>query len=447
MGRRRIGRKSIPLALPIFVVIMLSLFAFTACPNLHNPLLDKIIELVRVKRYTVLFTISDKDTTDPLSGSALTAVDMNLKVAASVGSISDSYELALDEGIYNIYLSKAGYRVKGYAVNVNTDLVINARLKSLTAAAEYGTISGSVNKDGIPYTGSFNISAGIVKVNTITEVIGNLDGVFTSVTSACGDIVVAAYTKTGEEIDLVAYRKNLTLVNGTPLNVPVLNFDTTDLDEFDGLKPESGDLKVKLNQRFTLAEQASITGVSDYLVKVNLQTGDSITLESVKFDGIYDTYFTRKNAGSSGGSNNIAFDVGLPSITITPGASYYKVSFPAVSGASFYEAYVVETLPVAPNIPLQIADISNNGAIVIPKSAIDSDATAVDIYISAVKLIDYNQAQFLADTLSYDQYSYGETGEAVSDYAGKSLTELTGSTGAATNYRQTYGFNYLIMEE
>ncbi len=437
MGRRRIGRRYFLLLLAAIVLTCLILLLMTGC-ELENPLMNDIKELVYPH---IVFTISDKDTGAPITDATLIVVETDYIQDLT----SDTHDIFLEPGNYNVYLKSPGYRVKGYVLNLHQNTQINVRLKKLESFnVTQGNVSGTVTKEGADLGGPFYISRGTVNVHNIPEEF--LTGPDFTVSAPCGDIAVAAFTKDANQaVEKVVYDKKLLTQYG--LVGLILDFIATGAKTFDGQKPGSDSFRVKLNEGYILAEQS--TTASTYSFAINLLSGDGVTLESVKYDEA-DTYFTRKNVGSSGGENNIVYDVGLPTIAGNSSTDYYIVSFNAGSGASFHELYVLEIVGGEPNIPFQAA-ILTKAEIKIPKLVVNPAATEVNIYLSAVKMAGFNQAKLLAGTMSYDQYSYSETGKIVTDSIKSSpgIKQFSSIVEEAPliNYRQAYGFDFLIMEE
>jgi hypothetical protein len=400
---------------------------------------DKTVTAVFIQQnlvHTITINISDKDT-----GLGIDDAFIRIVEPGFIDSLSSStYETVLQEGTYNIFLQKDGYRSKGYVINVNSDLSINAKLTTLDEKSyEYENVAGTVN------TTDFSICTAIENASDIRGDLHADDGNFL-LPAMCGDITISAFTKTNSELDKIVYLKGLSLLKGNPLNGLILNLPAGGTNYY-GDKPVDGDLKVKLDNSFLLAVQAPVD--DDFSFDIDLLGGNTVTLETVKYDNA-DTFFSRIT-GDSDENNSLSFDLALPDFSITDSGDYYTVTFNSVSGSSCYEAYVLEISQNIASVPVQLM-VLNGNSLKIPKQLLDLNADSLAVYLSAVDISGYSESQMLDGTQSLDEYSYSETGKII---VSKSISKSTGdyrqnqvmTTSPVINYREKYGFDYLIMDK
>ncbi len=446
MGRGRIETKRPSIVTLSFTVLILIAILILA-GGCENPLLEEVKKIVFPH---IKITVVDRETGEPITDSTLSYIAEGEVIKSAAGA--NTFDFALSpEQICTVYIMKDGYRGKGIVLGVeDSDVEMTIGLKKLATVESHVEqyVQGKVfHSDGSSaYTDVFYVSRGTVKnsiIPDITDAVQNDEGQF-NVLAPVGNIAVAAFTlNNNQEIDQITYQK-AELKEENPLVDLSLSF--SDTPTFSGDKPTDSTFRVKLSEGYVLAEDSAGTG--SYSFDIRLLSSDGVSVESVEYDAA-NTYFSRKYVGNAGGSNNVSYSP-LPSITVASGADYFTVSFTSGAGVSFHETYLLEIVDEKPNIPFQ-AVILAGSEIKMPKSVIDTQASAIYLYLSAVSFPNFDADALLADTLSYDQYSYSETGEDVTADAGKSVskglaTQLT-YEGEPFNFRQAYGFDSLIMEQ
>ena len=384
--------------------------------------------------------VYDKDTGEPLSNVSLSILETNQTMTINGNPSVNS----LTQGQHTIYLAKTGYITRGYIFDLNTNLTLNVYLNAVNDIRNYANVSGKVlDKNGAAYTGTFNVYAGDGVTADDTGNITNPQGLF-DVASVCGDIAVSIYTKTGDSIDTIKYLKT-TLNPCVPITGLALALPTDPIN-YSGIKPVGDILVVKQNNGYILARQTNNAAV--YTFGVALLAGDSISLESTQTNN--DTnYFTRVNAGNSGGTVNLKYQTAVPGFTVNNSGANYEFRFNAVGFASYYEVYAVQITGTDAKVPFQAVVLSGT-TVMAPKSLFDTGADTTLVYVRAVNLTGFDNNLILNGTQSYQNYSYTEKAQSL-NLTASSLRPLNQISMQymqliTTNVRAKFNLNYLCSE-
>lgn len=413
----------------LFFIVFIAILLCTGCPSdpTPGPTTEPTPEPVPADGYTVSFIVFDKDTDIPLTDVDLTIIETGLNQTYA----SHSFNVILKTGVYNLILSKSNYKAKGYVLHISEDIIITVRLKiQENPVRDYENISGNLHNGPNPYTDDFTICASTLLESCVTEIYANAEGAFSAIQSICGNNTISGFTKTGDKVNTIAYQKDIGLEPGSPLSGLLLNLaDAT--EDFSGTLPPDGDLRIRLNNSYLIALQDPVDAV--YSFSTHLSEGDSLTLESLDNNGT-SAYFTRENAGTSGGVNNLSYDIDIPAIDIDSSGDSYRISFDEVADASFYESFMLEINQGVLNEPYQGVNVTG-GDIIIPKQLVNTEADQLIIFFRAVYLAGYNQSALLGNTLSFSNYCYGEINQTISS-----------KRGYLFNYNNNYSMFYLRIE-
>ncbi|HEX3047234.1 MAG TPA: hypothetical protein VHY08_20945 [Bacillota bacterium] len=388
-------------------------------------------------RHSILIQVFDKETNLAISEVELVILEIN----ENTNIISNPYQNALNQGAYTIYLKKTGYLSRGYIINLNRDLILNVYLNPTDINNEaYESISGKVLENGNEYANLFNIYAGNRWITDYTEDIIDPHGLF-NISSVCGDIVVSAYTKTGDSLAKVKYQKT-TLTDGVPLTNLSLALPDSPIN-YNGNKPSADLFVAKLNDGSVLGRQSS--SATSYSFGVDLIPGDSLTLESSKPVGdAY--YFTRLSAGT-GGTQNIQYPANVAQFTINNSGDNLVLNFTPVSFASYYEVYAIQTKDGEGQVPFQVISLSGT-SVKIPKYLLSPDADTTLIYLRSIQLAGFDINNILAGSQSYQSYSYTEK-PVNFDILSLSLIQssnINNFNKINDNIRTKYRLNYSALE-
>jgi hypothetical protein len=416
----------------IFFIICI-LFPLSGCGGGSSPSPTQNTYSVSVNTY-------DKNTSQQLNGVSLTI----LETGQSIKMGNSSYQTNLNAGQYTIYLLKSDYISKGYALNLTKDTVINVYLTPVDNVdnnENYGTVSGEVLDNSVNYTGTFNICT--ANQTTIND-ISNATSPFSNIISVCGNIAVSIYTTTINGIDKIAYLKTSLNPGGSQTGL-VLTMPASPLN-YSGTKPSGDTLVVKQSNGYILASQ--ITNNNSYSFETVLQTGDSLTLESSRI--VNDTsYFTRVAAGDAGGTVNLQYQSTVPSFTVTPSGSNYKIDFNPVDFASYYEVYAIQVIGGVAQVPFQAIGLSGT-CINVPKSIFATGADITLINVRAINLNGFDSNNILTGTQSYPNYSYTEYTQTLNlDSSSLSLLSLNRNPNLSQVVAKTkirFNLNYLCTE-
>lgn len=260
------------------------------------------------KDYSLTINVYDKLSEDSLLGVSLEIIEAGIKTP-----VNNTYQTTLPSGRYTIYLSAPGYIARGYIVNLNQGLTIDAYLASQDDAEKNSTVSGEVfNSDGSPYEGSFNYYVGDRHIfESLKEGEINTSNSF-SVSSVSGEIVASAFSTTNDSsIGKIVYQSIRPGESRTGLQ---FTLPASSL-HYDGKKAFDAGLIVKTSKGYYLASQDNEN--TNYSVGVNLLPGDSLVLSSLKISDDGGSYFVQVPVVSSSNFTDLTlFPSGLPGLSI-----------------------------------------------------------------------------------------------------------------------------------
>lgn len=431
-------------AILILVFIGIAMFVLSGCGGSNPPSQPRNTPTPTPTPITYLVSCN---TFDKFSGQPLTDVSISILETNTNATITaNPYQNNLSQGCYTVYFTKPGYISRGYVFNLNAPLTFNVYLNPENEIENYGEVSGKVRENSSDFTDPFYISAGNeVNSNCPAEAITNSLGLFTNISSVCGDIAVSAYTKTADSINKIKYLK-ATLNPGANLTNLVLDLPGSPLT-YSGGKPASDELTIKQSDSFLLARQNS--AATDYSFGVELIPGDDLIIESYK--SVTDTaYFTRITAGNTGGVHDLQYQTGTPDFTVNSNdTSNYIISFNSLSFASFYEVYAIQITGEEGKVPFQCLGLSGSN-VKVPKDLLDPVADFTLIYVRAINLTGFDPNQIIGGTQGFDNYSWTERKQGfdlgASSIRTLSTNRLKSITHIETNIRTRIQLNYLITE-
>ena len=386
--------------------------------------------------FDVSFLIRDKRL-----GTTVADVEISIPSTGFSDAVSTAtYTLEMDEGTYSIYFSAPQYRHSGLIFTVDRDRTVSILLDQHSGPYyDYEAISGVVDVAGTPLSTAFHLATGTNKVTDILRNITDAGGAY-STQSACGEIVVAAFTTTSGILNTLAYRSPVQLIRGveqTGLNVGFSNAPTN----YFGAKPYWGDLKVKNDSGFILAQQESSSPGSTYSFSADVLNGDEFILETVLYDDL-NTSFQRKNAGADGGETNLTLTLSYPVFQTVETNGALHISVDSVAQASYFDMFVTQKQGENISIPVQISILAD-AQCTIPSGVVDLSSDEITIYVAAIRVPTFDVGTFLSGGLSYAEYEYAEAG-SVLDQGGGAVSIMAVSD--KTGYRKITGRNYVFSE-
>ena len=383
-------------------------------------------------RYTVKFNVYDK--TD---GKSLSDVALSIEETGQLFKIDQSLAMKLDKGTYTLYLGKDGYITRGFVFNLTSDLTFNTYLTpqkkedrgtDLTVTVSFGP--GETLEDYSIYAGN-QFKAELVENPTIPTV--------TIKDVVSGKIVVSAFTLEGGKIKQIAY--------SAPSTNPAFTLQFSgSAKTYTGTKPPEGKLTVKQQDGYFLAEEAN--NESGYSFSVEPWPGDSIILESLVETG-ENTYFTRIDAGSNGGTNQISHQYEVPTFHSSSDENYLSLNINPVGFADYYEVIAIQVNEDEQKVLCWNAILSGN-RVKVPNGLLNLGTDDIVIIVRAVELPGFRLINFLNESpnLICPPCAYTDTMERLLDI--KTTTSIRRSSASSTRdfsqIRAKLNLNSLCIE-
>lgn len=426
------------------IIFSLFLVLFCACPQESGNSGDGGKSGTSTPRYTLSFTVFDAGTKRLLDNSSIQIIETGIETAIG----SSSKKVTVTGGEYNFLIAKEGYSPRCLALNVAANENVKVYLKKkYQPVLSRASISGSFMVDGAPYTMPFSISAGNSTYTHIETPFINDRGQFSSTTAQAGPITVSAFTMTeSKALDKVTYKKDNIFPASGKLTDIALDYTTSTALDYSGTIAGAGELQLKLSGTFSLGEQEA--GLNAYDFTLNKESSDDIiTLDAVEYNGS-NTDFSRTILLEDDRKYDFVKVLQAPDFTISKEDTYYRLTFTADPGASYYTAYVLEVTNKLVSIPFE-AKFMGTTDLKIPAGLINSNADMLMIYFSAVKVDNFVESDFY-NGLSLDaSFSYREAGKAFPVLNNSNTLRSTGMSRVQNadsfNYRKEYRLDtYLI---